>query len=315
LLLCGYLSGRKKNDLKPLSLAEYNSLANWLNQQGLRPKDLLSPAGQSMLSAWQHKEVSLERLQGLLGRGVALGFAVEKWTSQGLWIISRGDGRYPKRLKERLRSRAPVLLYGVGDIALLDRGGLAVVGSREADEAVSLFTNTLAERCAKEGITVISGDAKGVDREAMTTALDTGGTVVGVLPEGVAKASMKPDYRRPLQEGRLALVSDLSPEAPWSVASAMNRNKYIYALSDWACVVASSTDGGTWAGATENLKHGWVKLFVRNDKPIPPGNQALLERGAIPFSSEELKANARLKDHFGSAQIASPLQVPLFTEP
>jgi len=75
----------------------------------------------------------------------------------------------------------------VGDIALLDRGGLAVVGSREADEAASLFTNTLAERCAKEGITVISGDAKGVDREAMTTALDTGGTVVGVLPEGVAK--------------------------------------------------------------------------------------------------------------------------------
>ncbi|MBS3934137.1 MAG: hypothetical protein KGZ35_07255 [Truepera sp.] len=54
---------------------------------------------QSKLQAWQQQKVSLERLQGLLGRGVALGFAVEKWTSQGLWIISRGDGRYPKRLK------------------------------------------------------------------------------------------------------------------------------------------------------------------------------------------------------------------------
>jgi len=49
---------------------------------------------------------------------------------------------------------------------------------------------------------------------------------------------MKRDYRQPLQEGRLVLVSDLSPETPWSVANAMHRNKYIYALSDWACVVA-----------------------------------------------------------------------------
>jgi len=67
-----------------------------------KPPDLSknkTPLTQSKLQAWQQQKVSLERLQGLLGRGVALGFAVEKWTSQGLWIISRGDGRYPKRLK------------------------------------------------------------------------------------------------------------------------------------------------------------------------------------------------------------------------
>jgi predicted Rossmann fold nucleotide-binding protein DprA/Smf involved in DNA uptake len=310
LLLCGYLSSRHKEDIKPLSLTEYNSLASWLNQRGMRPGDLLTPSGQSELQAWQEQKVSLERLKGLLGRGVAFGLALEKWASQGIWIISRGDDRYPKRLKVRLHSRAPALLFGIGDIGLLARGGLAIVGSRNADEAASLFTNILAERCAKEGIAVISGDAKGIDREAMTTALDVGGTAIGVLPEGIAKPSMKREYRKPLQEGRLVLLSDLSPDATWSVANAMNRNKYIYALSDWACVVASSTEGGTWSGATENLKHGWVKLFVRSDQPMPPGNRALLERGAFSLDSTVLASHTPLKDYLNAAQFGSLFPAP-----
>lgn len=310
LLLCGYLSGRHKENIKPLGLSEYNSLASWLNQQGMRPGDLLTPSGQRELRAWQHTKVSLVRLQGLLGRGVALGFALEKWARQGIWIISRSDKHYPKRLKERLHSRAPALLFGVGDIGLLDIGGLAIVGSRNADEAALRFTNILAERCAKENIAVISGDAKGIDREAMTTALDVGGTAIGVLPEGIAKPSMKREYRKPLQEGRLVLLSDLSPDTAWSVANAMNRNKYIYALSDWACVVASSTKGGTWSGATENLKHGWVKLFVRSDQPMPPGNQALLEQAAFSLNSAVVASHTPLKDHLNAAQSGSLSPAP-----
>jgi predicted Rossmann fold nucleotide-binding protein DprA/Smf involved in DNA uptake len=298
LLLCGYFSRQQKDDVKPLTLGEYNRVASWLNHNNMRPADLLTPDGRKQLQAWQDQKVNLERLQGLLDRGVALGFAVEKWSSQGIWVMSRSDDRYPKRLKERLRSNAPVLLYGVGSIDLLNQGGLAVVGSRDADEAASLFTNVLAERCAKEDITVISGDAKGVDREAMTTALDTGGTVIGVLPEGVAKASVKRDYRKAIQEGRLVLASVLYPDAPWSIANAMSRNKYIFTLSDHAVVVASSTDGGTWAGATENLRRGWVKLFVRSDEPMLEGNKMLLERGAVPFNSASFRSNTPLKTYF-----------------
>ncbi len=301
LLLCGYFSRQRKSDVKPLSLTEYNVVASWLKGQDMRPADLLSQEGQESLQVWRDQKVSLERLQELLGRGVALGFAVEKWTSQGIWVISRGDPRYPQKLKERLRSRAPVLLYGVGNIELLNLGGLAVVGSRNADEAALLFTNTLAERCAKERIPIISGDAKGVDREAMMTALDTGGPVLGLLPEGVAKTSLRRDYRQPLQMGNLVLISVVYPDAPWTAANAMSRNKYIYTLSDYACVVASAMSGGTWAGATENLKHGWVKLFVRSDPSMPEGNQALLGQGGLPLVNADLQTHVPLRDRFSGA--------------
>jgi predicted Rossmann fold nucleotide-binding protein DprA/Smf involved in DNA uptake len=54
----------------------------------------------------------------------------------------------------------------------------------------------------------------------------------------------------------------------------MERNKLIYALADWAIVVASAAgQGGTWTGALENLKAGWAPLFVRNGSDVPDGNR------------------------------------------
>jgi predicted Rossmann fold nucleotide-binding protein DprA/Smf involved in DNA uptake len=63
----------------------------------------------------------------------------------------------------------------------------------------------------------------------------------------------------------------------------MARNRYIYALADYALVVQSDLNkGGTWTGAAENLRAGWIPLFVRNDTEAP-GNQALIRQGGISF--------------------------------
>jgi hypothetical protein len=63
----------------------------------------------------------------------------------------------------------------------------------------------------------------------------------------------------------LVLVSPFNPEAGFDVGNAMARNKYIYCLSDAAIVVATSKgSGGTWSGATENLKRNWAPLWVLN---------------------------------------------------
>lgn len=65
---------------------------------------------------------------------------------------------------------------------------------------------------------------------------------------------------------------------------AMARNKLIYALADFALVVASDAGkGGTWAGAEEALKAGWVPVFVVDRPDAPEGNRLLIKRGAIPF--------------------------------
>jgi predicted Rossmann fold nucleotide-binding protein DprA/Smf involved in DNA uptake len=64
----------------------------------------------------------------------------------------------------------------------------------------------------------------------------------------------------------------------------MGRNRLIYTLADYAIVVASSAEtGGTWAGATETLKHQWIPVFVLEHEKMPDGNKLLLAKGALPF--------------------------------
>src|SRR5205823_5830990 len=143
--------------------------------QGLRPGDLLSSDGRTKLAELQSAEVDSARVTPLLDRGAALALIVERWERSGLWVISRSDACYPERLKRYLGQTAPPLLYGVGSKDLLDRGGLAVVGSRDRSEEDGEFARRVGEHCAQEGIAIISGVAKGIDRDAATGALEAGG--------------------------------------------------------------------------------------------------------------------------------------------
>jgi predicted Rossmann fold nucleotide-binding protein DprA/Smf involved in DNA uptake len=77
----------------------------------------------------------------------------------------------------------------------------------------------------------------------------------------------------------------------------MNRNKHIYALGDGTVVAHSAVgSGGTWAGATENLKHEWVPLFVLAKPPIPEGNQKLIEMGGFPIDRRVLQEGVQIAD-------------------
>jgi predicted Rossmann fold nucleotide-binding protein DprA/Smf involved in DNA uptake len=287
LLLCGELGQRGDNGLKPLGLRQYNSLATWLKTEGLRPGDLLTAEGRTKLGGLQTSEVNPNRVSPLLERGTALALVVERWERSGLWVISRSDNCYPERLKRYLGQTAPPLLYGVGSKSLLNRGGLAVVGSRDRSEEDGEFARRVGEHCAQKGIAIISGAAKGIDRDAMAGALDVGGWVLGVLAEGLAKTATSGQYRTGLVSDHLTLVSPFDPDSRWFAHTAMERNKLLYGLSDAALVVASSLDsGGTWAGATEALQHGKVKVFVKSTGVVAPGNSKLVRMGGIPFPLE-----------------------------
>jgi predicted Rossmann fold nucleotide-binding protein DprA/Smf involved in DNA uptake len=287
LLLCGELGQRGGNGLKPLGPRQYNALASWLITQGMRPGDLLRPEGRTRLTTVEVQEVNSDRVGPLLDRGAALALLIEKWERSGLWVISRSDSCYPERLKRYLGQTAPPLLYGVGSQDLLNRGGLVVVGSRDRSEEDGEFARRVGEHCAKEGIAVISGAAKGIDRDAMSGALEAGGWALGVLAEGLAKTATSGQYRSGLVSDRLTLVSPYDPDSRWFAYTAMERNKLLYGLSDAALVVASSADtGGTWAGACEALQHGRVKVFVKSTGTVAPGNPKLLRMGGIPLPAE-----------------------------
>lgn len=287
LLLCGELGQRGGNGLKPLGLRQYNNLATWLKTEGLRPGDLLTSEGRTRLGGLQTAEVNPDRVSPLLERGTALALVVERWERSGLWVISRSDSCYPERLKRYLGQAAPPLLYGVGSKSLLNRGGLAVVGSRDRTEEDGDFARRVGEHCAHEGVAIISGAAKGIDRDAMAGALEVGGWALGVLAEGLAKTATSGQYRAGLVSDHLTLVSPFDPDSRWFAHNAMERNKLLYGLSDAALVVASSADsGGTWAGATEALQLGKVRVFVKSTGVLAPGNPKLVRMGGIPFPSE-----------------------------
>ena len=153
--------------------------------------------------------------------------------------------------------------------------GIAVVGSRDASETDLSWTQAFGEAVAEAGYSVVSGGARGIDQAAMFGALDKGGTVVGILADSLLRASSSKMYRSHLRSQDLVLISPFNPEAGFTVGKAMQRNKYIYCLSDRALVVHSGIKGGTWEGAIENMKKQWVPIWVRQDSD-GSGNAALL---------------------------------------
>ncbi|MDG4552372.1 MAG: DNA-processing protein DprA [Candidatus Contendobacter sp.] len=287
LLLTAHLSKPTPNEPRPLSPAEWGRFARWLKEREISPERVLRDEPARLLAGWMDRTVTLERIHALLNRAGALGLAVEKWQRAGLWILIRADADYPSRLKKHLQADSPPVLFGCGNPRLLDRGGIAVVGSRHASPEDLAFTTRLGAEAALQGLSVISGGARGVDETAMLGALGREGTAVGVLADGLLRAATSTRFRPSLLNGNLALISPFNPEAGFEVGNAMARNKYIYCLADAAIVIAANREqGGTWHGAVENLKHGWTPLWVKSHLEPTSGNAELARRGGRLLTGE-----------------------------
>ena len=139
-------------------------------------------------------------------------------------MVSRADACYPSSLKARLREDAPAVLYGCGEITLLETGGLAVVGSRHVDNELIDYTIAVGRLAAHSRKTLFSGGAKGIDQAAMRGALEEGGQVCGVLADSLEKTAMNREHRNMLLDGKLTLISPFDPNAGFNVGNAMQRN-------------------------------------------------------------------------------------------
>lgn len=284
LLTAPLIAGRSSPSPDLLSPGDYKRLARHLREMERQPADLLSPDAAELLRACR-PVIEEGRLQRLLGRGFLLSQVIERWQARAIWVVSRADADYPRRLKARLREDAPPVLYGCGDINLLESGGLAVVGSRHVDDVLIDYTMNVGRLAARAHTTLVSGGAKGIDQAAMRGALEAGGKVSGVLADNLEKTAMNREHRNLLIEGQLVLLSPYDPSAGFNVGNAMQRNKLIYALADAALVVSSDLDkGGTWAGAAEQLdKLNLVPVYVRSTGAPSAGLDALRKKGALPW--------------------------------
>jgi DNA processing protein len=284
LLTAPLMTGRMEPSADLLTSGEYGHLAVFLREVQKSPGDLLTADAGGLLGQCQ-SIVDGDRLRRLLGRGFLLSQAVERWQARAIWVITSADASYPQRFRERLKDNAPTILYGCGNATILATGGLVVVGSRNATPELLAYTERIGELAAHAQQTVISGGARGIDQASMRGALEAGGTVVGILADSLERVALSREYRSPLMEGQLALVSPCDPMAGFNVGNAMQRNKLIYALADAALVISSDYQKGeTWAGATEQLtKLRLVPVFVRSQGEIDKGLQELQNLGALPW--------------------------------
>lgn len=152
MLLTSYFSKASSEAAKPLTNAEWGRFALWLKEKSTTPADLLLADPKPLLQGWHDARISADRIIELLNRGHSLALAMEKWQRAGLWVVTRSDPEYPRRLKQRLKTDSPPVLFGCGNKNLLNAGGLAVIGSRNASQSDLGFTEHVGAKAASEAL-------------------------------------------------------------------------------------------------------------------------------------------------------------------
>jgi predicted Rossmann fold nucleotide-binding protein DprA/Smf involved in DNA uptake len=290
--------GAAADGTTPFTLSEWNKLARQIHDSPLKqPVALQGRKAADLVSALALPPDDAQRIVRLLDRSGRLALELEGLFSRGLWAVTRADEPYPAKLRDTLKHQAPTVLFGAGSLELLKVGGIAVIGSRNIDEAGTAFALEVGRKAAAARLPVVSGGARGTDRLAMGAALEAGGVAFGVLADSLERTVRQPDLRQLLLDGQLVLLTPYAPAAGFSVGAAMGRNKVIYGLADFAVVVSSDFQtGGTWAGAVEALKAGWCPVFARDGAEVPKGNRELLKLGAAPLAGADLETAGNLPE-------------------
>lgn len=287
-------------DAAPLGTKEFWSLAATADPGALLGRSSEQLAGDAGVDA-----EAAERLVRLLGRATPVAFELERMERQGFSVLTPFDPAYPARVRERLDTAAPPLLYAVGRLELLQADGIGIVGSRDVSPEGIEVAEAAARAAAEAGLAVVSGGARGVDQRSMAAAYAAGGSVVGYLAESLERRVKDPDTRRVIGEGVVCLTTPTNPSAGFSVANAMNRNKLVYASARATLVVATDEGrGGTWEGAVESLRRGFGSVAVWRGAGEGPGNAALASKGATEVS--ELTSLLERKVEAGVAEPQNP---------
>jgi len=317
LALCsafGLPDNAEAEGIVPFKLAEWNQLAKKIAASPFKRLAALHGQGADQLAReLTTTQGEATRIARLLDRSSRLALELENLFSRGMWVVTRVDERYPAKLRDTLKHQAPSVLFGAGNIRWLQRPGVAVVGSRNIDEAGAAFAREVGVKAVAAKLPVVSGGARGTDRIAMQAALEAGGIAFGALADGLERTARQADVREFVNDGKLVLLTPYLPTAGFSVGAAMGRNKVIYGLADFAVVVSSDHQtGGTWAGAVEALKAGWCPVFVREGERVPKGNRELLKLGGSALPADELAGIPDLPAWMSDHAASRPVERELF---
>lgn len=268
-----------------LTAKGWHQLANALKDGGRNPEDIFSQSFDPHQVPGIDSEMAV-RIETLLEDGASATLEAVDLSRKGIWTLTIVDDAYPRSLIARLGHQAPPVLFGAGNLELLQVPGIGVVGSRDVEQSGADVAAAAAQQAVSLGYPVVSGGARGIDQLAMNAAYLADGSVIGVLADSLIGRIRRRDVLEALDSGHTCLVAQQVPSAGFTPASAMSRNKLIYALSAATLIVASAEEsGGTWTGAVEAIRAGNGTVIVWNGPGEGPGNTALARLGGRAMTS------------------------------
>lgn len=210
--------------------------------------------------------------------------ALEATRRLGGEVLLPEDGTFPGMLRQI--PEAPVVLYVLGEVALLDRPAVAIVGSRDHSAYGAEVCRAMATGVASAGLTVVSGMARGLDAVAHTAALAAGGGTVGVLGNGLGV--IYPAANRALYEAvgtRGCLVTEFPPGERPHHGSFPRRNRLISGLARVTVVIEAAAGSGTMITVESALAQGREVMAVPGQvtSPLSIGTNRLIRDGATPL--------------------------------
>lgn len=213
---------------------------------------------------------------------------LEKYESKGITLLTPEDASYPHRLKQI--EQPPPVLYVLGEITSKDEWAIGIVGTRRLSPYGQQVAEELSRFLAANGVTVVSGLARGIDSIAHRAALDAGGRTIAVLGSGVDQ--IYPAENRSMavemqQSG--ALISDYPPGTPPEGINFPPRNRIIAGLSIAVVVVEAGRRSGANITAQFAIEQGKEVFAVPGNIYAPQsiGTNKLIQDGAHPLLKPE----------------------------
>ena len=273
LLLTSHLGDPER---RPLTMPQFRELAH--RAQSGRSTELERDVDVQDLMRLGYTSQFAGRIVDLLNDERLMDWYLSRAGKENCVPITRVSEQYPLILRKRLAEDAPGVLWARGDLSLLNDPAISLVGSRDLREENRAFAEAVGMQAAKQGLTLVSGNARGSDRTAQYACLKAGGKVISIVADPLLQ-------HRP-GENLLYLSEDGYDEA-FSSHRALSRNRVIHALGRMVFVAQATLEkGGTWDGTVKNLRHGWSSVACFRD-----GSEAFREleqRGAYGVDVNDL---------------------------
>jgi len=274
LLLTSHLGDPER---KPLTTAQLRMLTDRMRRAPRKQED-------RELTLSDLKELGLrndlaQRALELLGDEKQLDYYLGKGIRHGCLPVTKLNFHYPRLLKDRLRMDTPGVLWTKGSRDILHTPAISLVGSRDLGEPNREFAEAVGYTAAEQGLTLVSGNARGADKAAQDACLRAGGRVISIVADSLLAHREKEN---------VLYVSEDDFDSEFSAQRALSRNRCIHALGRMVFVAQSGLQsGGTWDGTAKNLRFGWSSVVCFRD-----GSEASLrleEMGAYLVGLEDLK--------------------------